>query len=175
LSLDIKRILIKNKMKKIYLIRHGKAEDGYGKADFERELIAKGEKKTRKIAQFLAEKKISVDLMLVSMAQRTKQTADILAETISVPKTKIQEEKALYLASTNGILDVIFGVDDQINHLMMVGHNPGISSLATYLSNEDIDWLPTSAVVAIDLKTDHWNKIPDAIGKLDFYIKPSDI
>lgn len=162
-------------MKKIYLIRHGKAEDGYDKTDFERELIAKGEKKTKKIAQFLADQKITVDLMLVSMAQRTRQTAEILAETMSVSKKKIQEEKALYLASTNGILEVIYGVDDQIDHLMVVGHNPGISSLATYLSNEDIDWLPTSAVVAIKLDTNQWNKIPVAKGTLDFYMKPSDL
>ncbi len=163
------------KMKKIYLIRHGKAEDGYDKTDFERELITKGEKKTKKIAQLLADKKITVDLMLVSMAQRTKQTAEILADAMSVSKKKIQEEKALYLASTNGILEVIYGVDEQIDHLVLVGHNPGISSLASYLCNEAIDWLPTSAVVAIEIKTDQWNKIPDARGTLDFYIKPSDI
>jgi phosphohistidine phosphatase SixA len=35
-------------MKKIYLIRHGKAEYGYGKKDFERNLIAKGQKKHKK-------------------------------------------------------------------------------------------------------------------------------
>ncbi len=162
-------------MKKIYLIRHGKAEDGYDKTDFERELIAKGEKKTKKIAEFLADRNIIIDLMLVSMAQRTKQTAKIIAETLSVSKKKIVEEKALYLASTNGILEVIYGVNDQIDHLMVVGHNPGISSLATYLCNEDIDWLPTSAVVAIEIETDRWNKIPDATGTIDFYIKPSDI
>jgi phosphohistidine phosphatase len=163
-------------MKRIYLIRHGKAEEGFGKSDFERDLIDKGIKKTKKVAAFLAQQNPQIELMLVSMASRTIQTAEIVAEHLSIPESAVQIEKALYLASSNGILDTIFGVDDQIENLVIVGHNPGISSLATYLSKkEDLDWMPTSAIAAIELKTDKWNKIPDAKSKLIFYKKPADI
>lgn len=163
-------------MKTIYLIRHGKAEEGAGKADFERDLIGKGEKKTKKISSFLSNQKVKVDLMLVSLANRTKKTATILAEDLSISNSKIQIEKALYLASSNGILDVIFEVDNRINNLMIIGHNPGISSLATYLSNnDDLDWMPTSAVAAIEFKTDKWEDLPNAKSKLVFYKKPADL
>lgn len=162
-------------MKRIYLIRHGKAEDGYGKADFERSLIAKGEKKTRKIAQFLLEKHIKVDQLLVSMANRTKETAVLIADILEISRDKIIDEKALYLASTTSILNVIYGVDDTVENIMIVGHNPGISNLATYLSGEDIDWMPTSSAVAISLKTHEWNDIPNAKSQLEFYIKPSEL
>lgn len=161
-------------MKRIYLIRHGKAEEGFGKTDFERNLMPKGEKKTRKTAAFLADNNISIDLMLVSMANRTQQTAGILAGILSIPETKIQIERSLYLASTNEMLDTIYGVDDHIDNLMLVGHNPGISSLASYLSNTDIDWMLTSAVAAIELNTTKWNEIPNAKSKLLFHKKPAD-
>ena len=46
-------------MKRIYLMRHGKAEDGFDKPDFERDLQGKGIKKTEKIARFLLEKKLN--------------------------------------------------------------------------------------------------------------------
>lgn len=163
-------------MKKIYLIRHGKAEEGYGKSDFERDLIEKGEKKTKKTADYLKDQKVKTDLVLVSMANRTKQTASIIADTLSIPSSKIQIEKALYLASTNGILNVIYGVSDDVDHLMLVGHNPGISNLAVYLSDQEaLDWMPTSAVVAIQIDTDKWNKIHSAKSSLEFYKKPADI
>lgn len=162
-------------MKRIYIVRHGKAEEGIGKADFERNLIAKGERKTKKIANYLANKKVKVDWVLASMAHRTKQTAHIIIEELSIGETKFQEEKALYLASVNSILEVIYGVSDSIEDLLLVGHNPGVSSLATYLSNEDIDWMPTSAVVALELKTDKWHEIPQAKSKLMFYTIPADL
>jgi len=163
-------------MKRIYLIRHGKAEEGLDKADFERNLIDKGERKTRKMAAFMSDQKIKVDLMLVSMSNRTKQTAQILADEFSVSPGKIKIEKTLYLASTNSILDVIFGVDNQVENLVVVGHNPGISSLAVYLSKkEDLDWMPTSAVTAIEFKTNKWEDIPNAKCKIMFYKKPADL
>lgn len=163
-------------MKRIYLVRHGKAEEGYDKPDFERSLSEKGEKKTNKIADFLFSQNVKIDIMLVSMARRTHQTAQIIADKLDIPNSKIQIEKTLYLASTNEILNEIFALSDQIENLMILGHNPGISSLAVYLSNSgNVDWMPTSGVVAIEIKTDQWNEIPNAKSKLKFYKTPANL
>jgi len=156
-------------------MRHGKAEDGFDKSDFERDLQSKGIKKTEKIAHFLLEKKAHPQLILASMAFRTLQTAELIRKTLELPKQIIQEEKNLYLASSNSMLNALFAVDDNIDELLLVGHNPGISSLATYLSDSDIDWMSTSSVIAVDLNIDHWTDIPDASKKLLYYIKPSDL
>lgn len=161
--------------KKIYIMRHGKAEEGYGKSDFERDLMPKGIKKTQKVSRFLESKKIRPEKVLVSMANRTLQTSEIVRETLSLGHAIIEEEKGLYLASINSILDEIYRVDDEVNELMLIGHNPGISSLATYLCKTEIDWMPTSAVVGIELKLDQWKEISNAKGKLLFYVKPADL
>jgi len=164
------------KMKKrIYIMRHGKAEVGYGKSDFERDLMPKGIKKTRKVADFLSSKKIRPEQVMVSMAHRTLQTADIVKETLSLASSILIEEKGLYLASINSILNEIYGVDNAVKELMLIGHNPGLSSLATYLCKQEIDWMPTSAIVGIELELEHWNEIPSAKGKLLFYVKPADL
>ncbi len=162
-------------MKRIYLIRHGKAEDGSDKPDFERDLLPKGRKKTEKIAHYLAKQKASPKLILVSMAFRTLQTAEVVRSILNLPKQIIKEEKDLYLASSNSMLDTLYRIDDQIDEIMVIGHNPGISSLATYLSNSSIDWMSTSAVVAIDLKVEHWVDLANATKKFLYYIKPSDL
>ena len=163
-------------MKKIiYIMRHGKAEEGLGKSDFERDLMPKGIKKTQKVAQILKEKQVNPKQMLVSMANRTLQTAEIVRDALSLSSSILREEKGLYLASINSILNEIYTVEDHINELMLIGHNPGISSLATYLCKTEIDWMPTSALVGIELKLDKWNELSNAKGKLLFYLKPSDL
>lgn len=162
-------------MKRIYLMRHGKAEDGFDKSDFERDLQVKGRKKTTKIAKFLQSKRVNPRQILVSMANRTKETAAVVMDVLGLNQHVFTEEKSLYLASSNSMLDVLYAVDDNINELMLIGHNPGISSLATYLCNKDIDWMPTSSVVAVELNINKWNELADAKRKLLFYVKPSDI
>lgn len=162
-------------MKRIYIIRHGKAEEGYGKSDFERDLMPKGIKKTQKVAQYLKAKGIRPQLLLVSMAHRTLQTAEIIRETLSLSPSIIQEEKGLYLASINSILNEIFAIEDTVEELMIIGHNPGISSLATYLCKNEIDWMPTSAIIGVELKLDKWNEISNGKGKMLFYVKPIDL
>ncbi|NOR88421.1 MAG: hypothetical protein GQ527_12505 [Bacteroidales bacterium] len=109
------------------------------------------------------------------MAQRTMETAAEIQEVLGLNKKIITEDKMLYLASSNSMLDVIYSVNDQINDLMIIGHNPGVSSLATFLSNSDIDWMPTSSVVAVELDVNKWTDIAQANKKLLFYVKPSDL
>jgi len=162
-------------MKRIYLMRHGKAEDGFDQPDFERNLVTKGQKKTKKVALYLAEKKIKPEQILASMATRTLQTANIVSSVLGVSNDLIKEEKNLYLASSNSILEAIYPIDDHINEILLIGHNPGISSLATYLCNEDIDWMSTSSVVAVELEISKWTDIANGKRKLIFYTKPSDI
>jgi phosphohistidine phosphatase len=162
-------------MKRIYLMRHGKAEEGHNKSDFDRDLMAKGIKKTLKVARFLEAKKVRPQQLLVSMANRTLQTATIIKDTLSLSNSAIIEEKSLYLASSHSILDEIYALDDHISEVMIIGHNPGISSLATYLCKKEIDWMPTSAIAGIEMKLQKWNELPNISGKLLFYVKPADL
>ena len=156
-------------------MRHGKAEDGYGKSDFERELVEKGRKKTSKVAHFLKSKLVKPERLLVSMSQRTIETAALICKHLEINSSLVSEEKSLYLASTNSILDVIYCVNDNVDEIMILGHNPGLSSIATYLCKDEIDWMPTSAVVGIEFKIDRWNEINSKPGELLFYAKPSDL
>ena len=162
-------------MKRVFLMRHGKAEDGFNKPDYERNLQAKGEKKTTKIAAFLLAQNIKPQLILSSAANRTIQTSEIIAQQLKISEDAIIKTKLLYLASANQMLDEIYALDDHIAEIMIVGHNPGISNLAAYLSNSDIAWLSTSAIVAIELETEKWNDLDLASKKLIFNIKPSSI
>ena len=56
---------------------------------------------------------------------------------------------------------------------MIVGHNPGMTDLANQLlPSIRLHNLPTCGVVAIDVNTDTWAKIPEADAILFFYDYP---
>ncbi len=160
-------------MKTIFLMRHGKSEDGYDKTDFERDLHPKGEKKTLKIARFLLEQHYKPQKIITSAAYRTIQTAKIMSKVLGIPDSDIIETKQLYLASADEMLSYIYGIDDSINSIMMVGHNHGISDLASYLSHSDLEWMSTSAVVAVEIDSDKWTYLELSTKTLLFNIKPS--
>jgi len=156
-------------------MRHGKAEDSFEKTDFERNLVEKGVKKSKKTIQYLLKNNIKPAFVLVSAAQRTIQTAEVAIEILGLKKEVIKIEQSLYLASDNEILNTIYATDNSAESLMIIGHNPGMSNIATYLSNRNIDWMPTSAIVGIEFKMQDWNEIANAPAKLLFYTKSSDL
>lgn len=162
-------------MKKIYFMRHGKAEDGFGKSDHERALTEKGRKKTNKIAQFLISQSIKPQQLLVSDAQRTLDTAAIICQYLEIKAEDVSVIGKLYLASSDDILEQIYALDDQIDEVMIIGHNPDISVLPGYLCNMDMDWIPTSSIIGIKYNLNRWNEIASQPAKLLFYTKPSDL
>ena len=65
---------------RLVVVRHAKAE-GYGPSDFERELSQRGRGDAAAAGAWLAEQGVTADGALVSAAERTRQTWDIVAET----------------------------------------------------------------------------------------------
>ncbi len=159
-------------MKTLYIMRHGKAEDNSDKPDYKRKLISKGIKRNDKIGQMLIARKAHFDAIICSNATRTVETAEMMAELFGFPLIEIQKVKELYLAPVNVMLDTFYSVDNSYSNILVVGHNPGVSELLTSLSGQMIDWLPTSALIAIEFDTDKWEEISRAPAKIAFSLSP---
>jgi len=148
-------------MKTLYLVRHAKSSWGHpGLTDFNRPLIDTGVKRNRKIIRYLNEKNVSVDLIISSPAVRTFETAKLIAAGIDYPIESINQEHVLYEAGLNDFLNVIYNVRDEINSLLIVGHNFTITHVANFFLGPEIEMLPTSGLVAISFETEHWKEIP---------------
>ena len=96
-------------------------------------------------------------LIVSSPAVRAFTTARVVAEQLNYPREFLEKEPALYLASLDRLLDIVVAQDESINNLMLVGHNPGLTSLVNYLSPGLTDNLPTAGVVSFSLDTDSWD------------------
>jgi phosphohistidine phosphatase len=102
---------------------------------------------------------IEVELVLSSPATRAQQTAEALAEELLYPWDEIVTEESLYEADSEEILAVIEEQDDWVDSVMVVGHNPGLTSLANYLGRIDIENVPTSGVVELRYDVSSWSRI----------------
>lgn len=160
-------------MKRLIIVRHGKSSWGNLElSDHDRFLLPVGINRTQKIAKFLSQKGVIPDLIISSSAVRAVSTAQLIASEIGYDSDKIICNKGLYLADEDEIYDELFAIDNDIDSVMVFGHNPGFTYLANYFVNPQIENLPTSGVVCVDFNTDKWERIPKSQFKVQFVVTP---
>ena len=144
-------------MKTVYIVRHGKAAPASATvADADRMLTDTGVARTCKIAEYMAESRPVIDHIISSPAERAYDTALIIADKLGIPVKKVVAEEKLFTGDDSDYLDLIEGLDDSVNSVMLVGHNPVITVVANRFANPKIDSLPTTGVVSVYLDTDKW-------------------
>jgi phosphohistidine phosphatase len=148
-------------MKRLTLMRHGEARwKDVDVSDLERPLNRRGTSAAEAMAKRLLELKLVPELLLVSPARRTQQTAEIVARELSVPARRVVKEEALYLASAADLLKVVQATGPRVAHLLMVAHNPGVSELVQMLVPQgEAGGLGTAAICSITFDTTHWTAV----------------
>jgi phosphohistidine phosphatase len=160
-------------MKTLYLVRHAKSSwDAPGLADDLRNLLPKGVKKTKLVADYLAREGVKIDLMISSQAVRAYETAKIMAACLDYPVKQILKDRKIYDGPYDRLLDLIYGTANEVNSLMIFGHNPLITQLANLFLHPGIEDMPTSAVVCLTFQTGKWEEIPASKSEMKFFIYP---
>lgn len=163
-------------MKMLSIIRHAKAEvANNGQPDFARALTKRGAKDSQLIAPPLSRCKAPVDWILASPAQRTRMTAELLGKALDYTGT-IQWEESAYLADAEGWLALLSKVPPEIQHVVVVGHNPGVADLVAGLTTGAPARLnlhfPTAAVANLEIEIFWWNQIRWGCGQLRWLVTP---
>ena len=107
----------------VYLLRHAKAVD-YTPTDHERSLSGKGLRQSDACGLWMASQGVSIDLAIVSDAQRTLETWQGLK--LECPVNVTSEA---YQASAPALERLIQQSGDA-QSVLLIAHNPGISDLA---------------------------------------------
>jgi phosphohistidine phosphatase len=159
-------------MKHIYIIRHATAQTPGNLPDIARKLDISAQAELETIGQHIEKNTWKADRILCSEAVRTKETCAILSTYFGTPPANIVYSPLLYNAPFEFYLKVIAEQDKNIHHLAVVGHNPGISHLASYLAKSGKNYnLPTCGLVLLQFKIDNWQEVSMGMGKeLDFII-----
>ncbi|WP_233251612.1 SixA phosphatase family protein [Serinibacter arcticus] len=116
----------------LVLMRHAKAE-GHASADELRVLAPSGRRQATAAGAAMAADGLRFDAALVSSAVRTRQTWELVAERLSgAPTAEVRDD--LYDATARTALEVLRHVEDGVATLLVVGHEPVMSSLALLLA-----------------------------------------
>lgn len=157
------------KKMKLHLLRHAKTEvySASGR-DFDRKLMTKGIIQANLMGQYLRIKQFAVHETYCSDAVRTTETYGIVSKMVN--SGKFIQKNELYLADREALLSVIW----KIKHgkdLFLVGHNDGISQLASYFTDESIH-LKTCGYLCIDFSLDSWKETSIGTGIITDSFRP---
>jgi phosphohistidine phosphatase len=169
-------------MRRLFLVRHAKAELSVGCDDYARKLTERGRADARRVAKALAARHFLPDVLIHSGAARAKQTAEIFAAE-GPSKVELEQDARLYDASVTTLLERVRALADAHNRVGLVGHNPGLGELATALTGSGAEperhhlaaKYPTGAVAVLDFSIQHWEQVARNSGMLALYLTPTEL
>ena len=148
-------------MKTLLILRHAKSSwDQPGLRDHDRPLNPRGRRDAPRMGRFLVARDFVPDRILSSTAVRARTTAELAAAEFG-RDVEIETTSELYHASPDAYVDVVEAMGGAEERLMVVGHNPGITSLVWQLTAEG-EYMPTAALAAVELDIEDWAELGSA-------------
>lgn len=170
-------------MKILTLLRHAKSTwDDPVARDFDRPLNKRGQRAARTVGQAMRASGLRFDEVIASPAARVVETLREVGAGygVDLPATF---DRRVYLAPCSTLLDIVQHADDDNATLLIVGHNPGLETLALALTADDDRGLrgeiavkyPTAALAEISLPVSHWRDVAEGVGTIVRFLRPRDL
>jgi len=162
-------------MKTLLLMRHAKSSwKQPDLPDNERPLTKRGVRASVHMGELLRAKGLLPQMILSSTAVRAEQTAKHLCKGIGC-SDHVSSTDDLYLAEAETYINRLHHLSDELERVMIVGHNPGLESLLQLFSGQ-IETLPTAAIAHLSFPVDSWKDLhSDTQGTLVDLWKPKEI
>lgn len=158
-------------MKTLMLLRHGKSDWDAGIArDHDRVLAPRGIRSARRVGAAMSRSDLAPDRVISSSAVRARATAELALEAGGWDCT-LEVTERLYATDVPGALSVI-QEQDTGERLLLVGHEPTWSSLASALIGGGRLAMVTAGWVVIDLAAQSWNDVRPGTGELRLFVVP---
>ena len=167
-------------MKQLFLLRHAKSSwEDPELADHDRPLAPRGRRAAKLIAEHLRRQAVAPELVLSSSAVRTRETLESIAPVLG-EDVSVQIEDELYAASEQVLLERVRAVEDGVESLLLIGHNPGVEQLALLLagSGEKVAALerkyPTGALATLEF-SGPWRELAAGTAELTDFVTPKQL
>lgn len=171
-------------MKTLTLLRHAKSGwDDPALRDFDRPLNAKGQRAAMTVGRHWRALGLGFDRALASPAVRVTET---LAQVGTGYGRDLAPEwdRRLYLASPMTLLDIVREQDDAVDHLLLVGHNPGLEELVLLLVPDTEgaalrdaveEKFPTASTARLECDVATWRDVAPDAARLALFVRPRDL
>lgn len=158
-------------MKTLYVMRHGEKDTSNPEMDdYDVQLTSKGIEDTKNVAEQLKEKNILPDLIVSSPSCRTRETAELIKPIIKYRKN-IMYNEVIYMAFLNELVESITYTFDNVDKMMIIGHNPALTALCLTLGGFK-EKLGMGEVLVIEFDCSSWTAIEGSMGKIVEHVKP---
>jgi phosphohistidine phosphatase len=153
------------------ILRHAKSDWNAGaSSDHARPLNRRGTRAALTMGHVLARIGEVPDLVYTSSAQRARETVMLAAEA-GAWDTNIVEVDDLYGTSANGALVIAANAPDDVERLMLVGHQPTWGYLIHAVTGASVE-VKTATVTGIDMRMERWEHAPASTGSLTYLLQP---
>ena len=161
-------------MKTLIIIRHSKSSwKNINLSDQERPLNKRGNIDAQLISGFLSDVISHIDVLHCSSSKRTRKTAYYFLEKININHCKYDDE--LYHIGSESLLKIIRNYNNDINSLMIIAHNPGLTNVVNLMTDLSLWNLPTTGMIGINFNIDSWSKINKDNGEVFCKKFPKDL
>ena len=166
-------------MSRLLVLRHAKSSwDDPELGDHDRPLAPRGRRAAKAMAEHLRREQVAPELVLCSSALRTRETLDLVSPALGDAAVSVEE--GLYAASADNLLARLRAVEDDVDSVMLVGHNPGLEQLALGLagSGDELPEMqrkyPTGALATLDF-AGRWRDLAPGSAELTAFVKPKQL
>ena len=165
----------------LLLMRHGKADSGAGQPDHERRLTDRGHSQAQLVGEYLESQNVRPTRVLVSDAARTRETWEHLLSTMHGFDGTVSLHEDIYNGGTTELAALIRSCADEDAVVMVIGHEPTMSSMVAQLADDDSDagsvaqariGLPTGAMGVLSGPLAHWSELTDRSLTLHTIVRP---
>ena len=166
--------------RRLVLLRHAKSEWPPGVPDEDRPLAERGVRDAVAVGELLAgDDALVPDLVLYSSARRTRETWKLASRAWDTPPPSL-EEPELYGADADELIGLVGELDQGVQTVVLIGHEPTMSTVATRLAGPessagDLERLrekfPTSGLAVLRFESD-WSGVAPGAGVLERFEVP---
>ncbi len=160
-------------MKKLILVRHGKSSWKEDLPDDERPLKKRAYKDAGLVLNAFAGFKEKPLKIWSSYATRALTTAEIFKKRLEVDSNDFVVKDELYTFDSGKLIKIIQSCDEQVDTLMIFGHNPAITGVANQLGDQHFGNIPTTGLCMIEFEAEKWQDIEE--GKTLLYLFPKNL
>ena len=160
-------------MKQLIVTRHAKSSwDSDTPSDFLRPLNKRGIRDTPIMAERLNARGSLPELILSSTAVRALETTELLMKTLSPASTQLLTTDSIYEAPLAALEKAIGSLPEHTSIAMIVGHNPGVSLLCSFLCRQPNLQMPTCAMACLELDIEKWEDVYHDCASMLWYDYP---
>ena len=160
-------------VKTLHLIRHAKSSWAHhGLGDVERPLNERGIKSCARMARPILGAGCAFGHVFCSVATRAQGTIEGIAASLPERDIRWQVDEELYTFSSRALLDWVHELDETLDDVVIVGHNPGLTDFCNAMGDTYIANMPTCAYAQLRFTVGTWAEIAPGKGERVAFLAP---